>query len=44
MSQRTDAVVIGTIGIYTGKNTLHLVGPDDQGVIVLGIVQSFSHI
>ena len=35
MSQRTDAVVISTIGIDTGKNTLHLVGLDDQGAIVL---------
>jgi hypothetical protein len=35
MSQRTDAVVISTIGIDTGKNTLHLVGLDDQGTIVL---------
>ncbi len=26
MSQRTDAVVVSTIGIDTGKNTLHLVG------------------
>jgi transposase len=35
MSQRTDAVVASTIGIDTGKNTLHLVGLDDQGAIVL---------
>jgi transposase len=35
MSQETDAVVISTIGIDTGKNTLHLVGLDDQGTIVL---------
>jgi hypothetical protein len=35
MSQGTDAVVISTIGIDTGKNTLHLVGLDDQGTIVL---------
>src|ERR1700746_2093579 len=35
MSQKTDAVVISTIGIDTGKNTLHLVGLDDQGTIVL---------
>jgi transposase len=34
MSQKTDAVVISTIGIDTGKNTLHLVGLDDQGTIV----------
>ena len=35
MSQGTDAVVIGIIGIDTGKNTLHLVGLDDQGTVVL---------
>jgi transposase len=35
MSQRTDAVVISTIGIDTGKTTLHLIGLDDQGTIVL---------
>ena len=35
MSRRTDAVVASTIGIDTGKNTLHLVGLDDQGAIVL---------
>src|ERR1700739_5036178 len=34
-SQRTDAVVVSTIGIDTGKNTLHLVGLDNQGTIVL---------
>ncbi len=26
MPQKTDAVVASTIGIDTGKNTLHLVG------------------
>jgi transposase len=35
MSQKTDAVVISTIGIDTGKNTLHLIGLDDQGTIGL---------
>ena len=35
MSQKTDAVVASTIGIDTGKNTLHLVGLDDHGTIVL---------
>ena len=35
MSQRTDAIVASTIGIDTGKNTLHLIGLDDQGAIVL---------
>jgi transposase len=35
MSQKTDAVVACTIGIDTGKNTLHLIGLDDRGAIVL---------
>jgi len=35
MSQKTEAVVAGTIGIDTGKNTLHLIGLDDGGTIVL---------
>jgi transposase len=35
MSQKTDAVVASTIGIDTGKNTLHLVGLDERGTIVL---------
>ena len=35
MLQKTDAVVASTIGIDTGKNTLHLIGLDDQGTIVL---------
>jgi len=35
MSQKTDAVVARTIGIDTGKNTLHLIGLDAEGVIVL---------
>jgi transposase len=35
MSLKTDAVVASTIGIDTGKNTLHLIGLDDQGTIVL---------
>jgi transposase len=35
MSRNTDAVVASTIGIDTGKNTLHLIGLDDQGTIVL---------
>jgi transposase len=34
MSQKTAAVV-RTIGIDTGKNTLHLIGLDDKGAIVL---------
>src|SRR5215510_14718430 len=35
MPSKTDAVVARTIGIDTGKNTLHLVGLDDKGAIVL---------
>jgi transposase len=35
MSRKTDAVVARTIGIDTGKNTLHLIGLDDGGAIVL---------
>ena len=34
MSHKT-ATVAHTIGIDTGKNTLHLIGLDDQGAIVL---------
>ena len=34
MSQKTDAIA-NTIGIDTGKNTLHLIGLDDKGAIVL---------
>ena len=35
ISQKTNAVVASTIGIGTGKNTLLLVGLDNQGTIVL---------
>ncbi len=36
MSRKTDtSVVARTIGIDTGKNTLHLIGLDDKGAIVL---------
>ena len=35
MSRKTDTVVASTIGIDTGKNTLHLIGLDDRGAIVL---------
>ena len=35
MSRKTDALVARTIGIDTGKNTLHLIGLDDNGAIVL---------
>ena len=34
MSHKT-ATVAHTIGIDTGKNTLHLIGLDDQGAIVV---------
>ena len=35
MSRTTSAVAVSTIGIDTGKNTLHLIGLDEQGMIVL---------
>ena len=35
MPHKTAATVAHTIGIDTGKNTLHLIGLDDQGAIVL---------
>ena len=35
MSHKTAATVAATIGIDTGKNTLHLIGLDDNGAIVL---------
>ena len=35
MSRKTDTVIARTIGIDTGKNTLHLIGLDDSGAIVL---------
>ena len=35
MSHMTAATVAHTIGIDTGKNTLHLIGLDDKGAIVL---------
>ena len=35
MSRTTSAVAGSTIGIDTGKNTLHLIGLDEQGMIVL---------
>ena len=35
MSHKTSATVVPTIGIDTGKNTLHLIGLDDNGTIVL---------
>ena len=35
MSHKTAASVAHTVGIDTGKNTLHLIGLDDKGAIVL---------
>lgn len=35
MSCKTDAAVARTIGIDTGKNTLHMIGLDEKGAIVL---------
>ena len=35
MSHKTSATFVPTIGIDTGKNTLHLIGLDDNGTIVL---------
>jgi hypothetical protein len=35
MPCKTDVVVAHTIGIDTGKNTLHMVGLDEKGAIVL---------
>jgi hypothetical protein len=36
MSHKTAATVARTIGIDTGKNTLHLIGLDDQGQSLCG--------
>jgi hypothetical protein len=33
MSQKRDAVAVSTIGIDTGKNTLHLIGLDERGTV-----------
>ena len=35
MPKRTNAVAVSTIGIDTGKNTLHMIGLDEKGEIVL---------
>ena len=35
MPKRTSAAAISTIGIDTGKNTLHMIGLDEKGAIVL---------
>ena len=35
MTCKTDVAIARTIGIDTGKNTLHLIGLDEKGAIVL---------
>jgi transposase len=35
MSRNAATAVVHAIGVDTGKNTLHLIGLDDQGAIVL---------
>ena len=35
MSRQTNAIAVTTIGIDTGKNTLHLIGLDERGTMVL---------
>jgi hypothetical protein len=35
MSRQTNTIAVTTIGIDTGKNTLHLIGLDEHGTIVL---------
>jgi transposase len=35
MPRKTDTAVVRTIGIDTGKNTLHMIGLDERGTIVL---------
>ena len=35
MPSKKDAAVVRAIGIDTGKNTLHMVGLDEKGAIVL---------
>ena len=35
MPSKADTVVARTIGIDTGKNTLHVIGLDEKGAIVL---------
>ena len=44
MSKRTNSIAISTIGIDTGKNTLHMIGLDEKGVIILREKVSRSHI
>src|SRR4029077_8569404 len=35
MPKRTNAIAVSTIGIDTGKNTLHMIGLDEKGEIIL---------
>jgi hypothetical protein len=35
MPSKADTAVARTIGIDTGKNTLHMIGLDEKGAIVL---------
>jgi transposase len=35
MPSKADTTVARTIGIDTGKNTLHMIGLDEKGAIVL---------
>jgi hypothetical protein len=35
MSKQKNAIAVRTIGIDTGKNTLHMVGLDERGEVVL---------
>jgi hypothetical protein len=35
MARQTTSAAIRTIGIDTGKNTLHMIGLDQRGAIVL---------
>ena len=35
MPKQTNSIAVRTIGIDTGKNTLHMIGLDEKGVIVL---------
>jgi hypothetical protein len=35
MSKQKNAIAVRTIGIDTGKNTLHLIGLDGRGEVVL---------
>jgi transposase len=35
MSSKKDAAVVRAIGINTGKNTLHMIGLDERGAIIL---------